>query len=145
MQLLAEFDLDLFPPTANLLQRSSRSGIRYDTTAYKVFKAQFSALVGESLKELKAHEGKALCLAVVYRWSGWFTKTGAIRKQFDASNRFKALEDAIFKAIGMDDAYNVMPLMQKTWPEPGRDRYIECRIYDTQGVGLWELLDNPPA
>ena len=142
MQLLAEFDLDLFPPTANHIQQSTRSGRRYDTTAYKVFKAQFTALVGDRLKPLKAYEGKALCLAVVYRWSGWFTKTGAIRKQFDASNRFKAMEDAIFKAICIHDAYNVLPLMQKAWPEPGRDRYIECRIFDTQGLGLWELLKN---
>jgi hypothetical protein len=142
MILLAQFDLDVFPPTANHIQQSTRSGRRYDTPEYKAFKAKFSALVGDRLKPLKAHEGKRLCLAVVYRWSGWFTKSGAIRKGRDTDNRLKGLQDSIFKAIGIDDAFNVMPLQQKDWPEPGRDKYIECRIYDAQGVGLWDLLEK---
>jgi len=142
VKLLAQFDLDVFPPTANLLQRSSRTGIRYDTAEYKAFKAQFAAMVGKRLAPLKAHEGMSLSLAVVYRWSGWFTKSGENRKGRDVSNRYKALEDAVFKAIGMDDAYNVMPLMQKAHPESGRDKYVECRIYDTERLGLWDLLEK---
>lgn len=129
MKLLAQFDLDIFPPSVNHMHHSPRAGFRYDTAEYKQFKQDFAAMVGNRLEPLRAYEGCPLSLAVYFFWSGWFTKAGQIRKGRDVSNRYKAIEDAVFKAIGIDDAFNYEPKQYKRWPLPNRDKFIECQIF----------------
>jgi Holliday junction resolvase RusA-like endonuclease len=132
MKLLAEFDLDIFPPSVNHMHHSPRAGFRYDTAEYKQFKQDFAAMVGDKLKPLAAYDGLPLGLSVAFHWSGWHTKDGKIRKGRDVSNRYKAIEDAVFKAIGIDDSLNCVVHCYKREPVAGRDKFIKCEIYQLE-------------
>lgn len=137
MKTIAHFDLDIFPPSANHLQQSTRSGIRYDTPEYKQFKRDFAALVGDKLAHLKEYDGKLLALMIRFHWSGWFTKSRKLRKGRDVSNRIKALEDAIYKAMGIDDAHTVCVCAFKEPPQEGRDASIVFDVLDvTSGFSV---------
>jgi hypothetical protein len=145
MKLLAQFDLDIFPPSVNHMHHSPRAGFRYDSPEYKQFKRDFTALVGDKLKPLAAYDGHPLSLAVFFHWSGWYTKAGDIRKGRDVSNRYKAIEDAVFKAIGIDDSLNVHARAIKEAPIPNRDKFIRCQISLLPEVFLELVHERSPA
>lgn len=136
MKLLATWEMDVFPPTTNHMQRTDyRSNIRYDTKEYQQFKRNTQALMTyQGIPNLMPYADSPLSLVVSFHWSEWFTKAGEIRKNRDVSNRYKAIEDAIFRFIGIDDSRNIVPIPVKALPEGSRDKYITAQLY---------LIDSP--
>lgn len=128
MQLIWEATLPIFPPSVNH-QTGSNGRQRFDSAEYKQFKRDFQTLVGNDLKFVQAYANEPLALHVWFHWSGWITKAGDIRKRRDASNRYKAIEDAVFNAAGLDDSLNVYGAFGKSLPEGEEDKYTVVKLY----------------
>ena len=140
MKLIAEWELTAFPPSANELQKTSyKNKVRYDTEEYKLFKDHAALELYEQGKpEVVILAGKALALVTVFHWSGWFRKDGEICQRKDVSNRYKAIEDAIFRHIELDDSYNIAPLPLKAKPIAGKDKLVRAYLYvvDTEVISI---------
>lgn len=99
------------PPSDNDIQRSAKTGYRYDTDEYKLFKHAITVwemLHRQGLKEVRAsiQDWKYIGLEIGLEFpeSALFNKQGGI-KRLDATNRLKALCDALSKLLERDDSH----------------------------------------
>lgn len=97
-----EFELNIFPPSLNQLYSTNRYGKRVLSKVGIDFKTTCDVLIRiKNLNSIGLRNNK-LKLELDFFYP-WLTKKKKIAKA-DLSNRIKVIEDAIFKALGLDDS-----------------------------------------
>lgn len=129
MQVIQEWTMNCFPPSLNNMYPTSRAGHRFLSSEGKAFKNAFELEMNrQGWPCLIEYADHSFSLIVEFYWSGWFTKDGKLWTNRDVSNRYKAIEDAIFKKIQIDDSRNILPLPVKRYPEADKDQYIKAKL-----------------
>lgn len=130
MKILLQSEIDAFPPSVNLAQRTDpRNYRRYDSAELKAFKAAMAVWGATAgLPDLKEYEGLPLHIFIGLHWSGWWRQDGGIHKARDYDDRIKFAQDCIFKALGHNDAFIIDGHISKERPEGQRDRYMSVVI-----------------
>lgn len=139
--LIQQWHLPLFPPSLNGMQRNNGHH-RFDTAEYKIFKRDIETLIQAGNKtDLRGLEDAAFSLHVYFHWDKWWRKDGTLRRNLDCSNRYLAIENGVFRAIGIDDSRNVAPIAFKRRQEKSGDPYMVVKLYLITDENYPETLD----
>lgn len=114
---LIKFELPYPPSTNKAYFTDKRNGRRVLTSAARKYKAEVVTYltqegIAEELKELCKN---SLTLTVKYELikPTWFTIAGAVHTRAGDTDNLKVLKDAIFQAIGKDDAIEFTSVTDK--------------------------------
>ncbi len=103
------FEIPFMPPSVNQMYVNSRKlGVRFKSPELNLWEKRAGLY-------LKMHhiEHKGLFRLEIDMHSRWYNLNGTVKKR-DCSNYIKAIEDALFKAIGRDDSEVFELFIRKT-------------------------------
>lgn len=109
--MILTLTFNTLPLSLNRMYPTLRNGRRVLSAEGKAFKEMVKYVTTRSKTAqgfVFDHNLEYLSTEVFYYSPKLYTAKGKInRKKTDTSNNFKALEDAIFEALGIDDCYNL--------------------------------------
>lgn len=110
------FTLEGWPPSLHRYTTNRRGGGRVKTTEAREYQARAESAIRASVKGQRMKAAKWYAVAFTFLGPRVERKDGEPRK-LDVTNRVKAVEDALAKAIGIDDSrFNPVRLV-KRWAE----------------------------
>ena len=130
MQLIYKALLPCFPPTLNHQTKLGKGGFR-SSPEYKTFKSEAEYWLWETgcPKIESLDQDDVFYLHVDFFWSRWITKKNKPSMKLDCSNRYKAIEDAVFTYMGIDDALNFGFSGRKRSPSDEKDKYVVVYLF----------------
>lgn len=134
-QLIYSGRLDVFPTSSNHAIKYSTMGrgkiVRFPSKEHKAFKKDCKALFKIQGLTLIPRDLilQPFCLAIWFHSHRFFKKDGSLRLKSDVSNRYKAIEDMLFKQIGVCDSRNIMPVMYKCRPDIPKTEYVRVKLW----------------
>lgn len=125
----------LWPPSVNNMF-AHFNGRRIASKEYRLFKQAASEDL-QVLPDMSHAPHDHYGLEVGFCASDWYTAKGLLWSKKDASNRYKAIEDAVFEALGVDDSRNVAGKFYKLPVKEGRKVIIVIKHLATQEAPEW--------
>lgn len=134
----------ILPPTENSIYVKTKRGIFLSDEARKYIRQVVTDILNLTGPTFQAEQDIPYELSITFAFPlenicniGWPKKATTLIKQMDTSNRIKVLEDAIKKAIGLDDRHFFRVNTEKMVVDNGKEGIlIQVRKISERSVGL---------